>query len=239
MVKKYSWVIPTKAELKELVDDDQIESLTIKVTCELIEPMLGTIPKNPKIFTDFVSQKMGDFQGEKLKTMEEFDEEVESCPDKVEKSATGFHKDTFGLCIYNYMILGNIKANLFILMSNGLGKVLNYKKSTDLFVKVNPRKIRFYDHKDEDEKPLMSPDGQIERSLRVQTAKGERVALAKSDYIEAKTRFKFEVRLLRNDRGLDMEMLVNAIKMGKENGLGQWRGSGGYGKYKILSLKYV
>ncbi len=237
MTKKYSWVIPTKGELKELLDEDQIESLTIKVTCELIEPMLGTVPKNPKIFTDFVTEKMGEFQGKPLKTMEELDEEIESCPDETEKAATGFHKDVFGLLIYNYMILGNIKSNLWILMCNGLGKVLSYKKSCDLFVKVGPRKIRFY--RDAEEEPLMQPDGAIERSLRAQTAKGERVTLAKSDYVKEKTRFKFKVKLLRNDRGLDMEMLVNALKMGKENGLGQWRGSGNYGQYRILSLKYV
>lgn len=235
MAKKYSWVIPTKSELKELIDEDQIEYLTIKVTCEFIEPMLGTVPKNQKIFTDFVSEKMGNYQGKPLKTMEELEEEIESCPDD-EKGATGFHKDTFGLFFYNYMILGNIKQNIFILTCNGLGKVLAYKKACDLFINVSPRKVRPYRGDDE---TLMQPDGSIERPLRAQTAKGERIVLAKSDLIEAKTRFKFEVKLLRNDRGLDMEMLVNAIKMGKENGLGQWRGSGNYGQYRILSLKYI
>jgi hypothetical protein len=29
------------------------------------------------------------------------------------------------------------------------------------------------------------------------------------------------------------------LKFGKYNGLGQWRGSGGYGKYKLLSVEYI
>jgi len=235
-MKKYPWEVPTKGELKEILIDDPIESIEIKVTAELIELMLGTVPKNKKIFTDFVSEKMGEFQGKPLKTMKELDEEIESAPEDIEKTATGFHRDTFGIFIYNYMIIGNIKANLFVMMSNGQGKVLNYKKASDLFLSVNPRKIRFYRNEDE---PLMQPDGSLERSLRAQTPRGERTFLAKSDYIEAKTRFKFNVKLFRNDRGLTPEMVVNALKFGKFNGLGQWRGSGDYGKYKILSLKYV
>lgn len=238
-MKKYPWNVPTRVELNEIIVEDKIEKVDIKVTAELIEPMLGTVPKNKRIYSDFVAEKMGDFNGKKLKTIEEYDEEIESCPEDNEKTATGFHSDTFGIFIYNYMILGNIKSNLFVLMSNGVGKVLNYKKSGDLFCKVNPRKIRFYRTEGLDEKILMEPDDSMERSLRAKTPKGDRTFLAKSDIVFEKTRFRFNVELLRNDRGLTPEMVVEALKMGKYNGLGQWRGSGSFGSYRILSLKYA
>jgi hypothetical protein len=235
-MKKYPWTVPTRAELNDILADDVIESTRIKVTAELIEPMLGTVPKNEKIFTDFVTEKMGNYQGKPLKTMQELDEEIESCPKEIDKTATGFHKDTFGVFIYNYMLLGNIKSNVFMLMCNGATKVLHYKKAADLFCKVYPRKIRFFT---EDDTHLINSDGSLERSLRAKTPKGDRICLKKSDIINSGTRFKFEVKLLRNDRGLTTETIVNALKLGKHNGIGEWRGSGGYGKYKLLSLKYA
>ncbi len=236
-MRKYDWLVPTRKELTEILDGEQVEQITVKVAAELLEPMLGTVPNNKQLLTDYITEKMGDFQGHPIKDMAELEEEIESCPEDGETPTTGFHKDVFGIFIYNYMIVGNIKANIYCLMCNGFGKVLNYKKSADLFIKVNPRKIRFY--RDDEDTPLMQPDGAIERSIRAQTAKGERTFLAKSDIVNAGTRFKFEVTLFRNDKGLTPEFLVQALKFGKNNGLGQWRGSGGYGKYKILTLKYV
>lgn len=234
---KVPWIVPTRSELTEIIaDDDQIESVKLKFTAQLTEPMLGTVPKNKKIFTDFVQEKMGEFQGKPLKTEGEMQEEIESCPDACEKTSTGFHTDVFGIFIYNYMILGNIKANIACLISNGLCKVNAYKKASDLFVKVGPRKIRFY--RDEDEHPIQYADDTLERSIRAMTAKGERVFLGKSDVVNAGARFKFEVELIKNDRGLIPEVLVQALKFSKHNGLGQWRGSGGFGRFKLLSVKY-
>ena len=232
------WVVPSRKELDEIVEDEnQIESIKIKVSAKLIESMIGTVPKNKKIFTDFVQNKMGEYQGRPIKTAAEMNEEIESVPNACEKTATGFHNDVFGVFIYNYMILGNIKANIYCLTANGFCKVLAYKKSTDLFVKINPRKIRFY--RDDEENPIQYADDTIERSIRAQTPKGDRVFLGKGDVINRNSKFKFEVELFKNDKGLTPEVLVEALKFGKYNGLGQWRGSGGYGKYKLLSVKYI
>lgn len=234
MATKYPWKVPDDKELSKIVDSDTIEEVKISVTAELIEPMLGTVPKNEKIFTAYVAEKMGDFQGHPIKSIEEYDEEIESCPKDLEDAATGFHRDDKGIFIYNYMILGNIKSNLFICMSNGQGKVLNYKKSADLFLNIRPRKIRF----ERDAKLIVDPDDSMERSLRAQTPKGERTFLAKSDIVDAGSRIKFDVVLMKNDRGLTPEMVVKSLKVGKKVGLGQWRGSGKYGSFKLLSVKY-
>jgi hypothetical protein len=233
-----SWIVPSRKELDEIVEDEnQIESIKIKISAKLIESMIGTVPKNKQIFTDFVQNKMGEFQGKPIKTAAEMNEEIESVPNACEKTATGFHSDVFSIFIYNYLILGNIKANLYCLISNGFCKVHYYKKSADLFIKIKPRKIRFY--RDDDEHPLQYADGTIERSIRGQTPKGERVFLGKGDVINRDSKFKFEVELFKNDKGLTPEVLIEALKFGKHNGLGQWRGSGGYGKYKLLSVKYI
>lgn len=236
MPKSYSWNVPTRAGLQEIVADNPFESVEISVTVELKEKLLGTIPNRKQVFIDHIADKMGDFQGKPLKTIEEYDEEVATVPKEVSDAATSFHSDTFGIYIYNYMLLGNIKSNIFCIMANGVCKVLHYKKTADLFCKVFPRKIRFIK---DDDSTLFEPDGSFERSMRVDTIKGPRTFIAKSFYVEKKTRLKFNVKIYRNDRGLTPEVVVNALKFGKENGLGQWRGSGNFGQYKILSLKYV
>ena len=233
-----NWIVPSRKELDDIVEDEnQIESIKFKISAKLIESMIGTVPKNKQIFTDFVQNKMGEFQGKPIKTAAEMNEEIESVPNACEKTATGFHNDVFGVFIYNYMILGNIKANIYCLTANGFCKIRAYKKSTDLFVKIYPRKIRFY--RDDEEHPLQYADNTIERSIRAQTPKGDRVFLGKGDVINRNSKFKFEVELFKNDKGLTPEVLIEALKFGKHNGLGQWRGSGGYGKYKLLSVKYI
>jgi hypothetical protein len=233
-----NWIVPSRKELDEIIEDkNRIENVKIRFSSKLIEPMIGTVPKNKKIFTDFVQNKMGDFQGLPIKTEDEMKEEIESVPNACEKTATGFHSDVYGIFIYNYLILGNIKANIYCLMSNGFCSVKAYKKSTDLFVKVEPRKIRFY--RNDEEHPIQYADDTIERSIRAQTPKGDRVFLGKGDVINRNAGFKFEVQLFKNNKGLTPEVLVEALKFGKYNGLGQWRGSGGYGKYKLLSVKYI
>lgn len=235
MKKKPDWSIPSRKELQEFVRDKKdIERIKISVIIELIEPMLGTVPKNPNILTDFVTEKIGDFKGHPIKTEDELNQELETAPKEIDRCSTGFHRDTFGLLIYNYMILGNIKKNLFVLICNGHSRVWAYKQTADLFCKVYPRRIRPY----REDAVIMEPDGSIERSINIETYKERFNALTKSDILDKKTRFKFDIKLFRNDRGLDLETLVAALKHGEENGLGRWNASGGYGKYKIISLKY-
>jgi hypothetical protein len=75
----------------------------------------------------------------------------------------------------------------------------------------------------------------MERALRAMTAKGERTFISRSDYIDEGALFSFDVKLIKNKNYLTSTTLLKAIKLGEEYGLGQWRGSGGYGAYKILS----
>lgn len=174
-------------------------------------------------------------------------EETKTVPEEA-SGWTGFHTDEEGIFFYNYMLIGNIKSNLKLLGdSNAIPAIRAFKKASDICIAIEPRRIRFY----EDKKPiankefykkdgntyrLVKPISTMERPLRASTPQGERVTLTRSDIVETGTRFEFSIKLFRNNYGLTPEILIKAIKAGEIHGLGQWRGSGGYGTFKILSV---
>lgn len=193
--------------------------------------MLGTVPQDKELFTNFVAEKMATYQGHPIKSEEDLDEEMDTYPEG--RGATSFHRDNDSVFIYNYMILGNIKANLKMLMDNGaIPKITNYKKVADLYLEVFPRRVRFH----RDGELIKTIDGTLERSIRGFTAKGERTFLSKSDYISEGARFSFQIKILRNINGMTPAAVVEAAKLGKIHGLGQWRGSGKYGKYRLINV---
>jgi hypothetical protein len=135
---------------------------------------------------------------------------------------TGFHKDEEkGLFIYNYMIKGFLKC-----AGNNLKDQLNMvalRAKIDELVLVGPRMI--YLGKE-------NADGILERPLRAQTAKGPRVALAKSDYIDAGTEINFEVEVVKSPL-LPPEVIVELFQYARIKGLGQFR-NGGYGQAEVV-----
>lgn len=211
---------PTKKEITKIFDNDVVDFKKFHFEAELIRNFLGTVPRDKNIYSSYIASLTED---------KDLRKEEEGTIDEIEeKGWTGFHKDDDGVFFYNYMILGNIKANLKILIDSGsVTKVTAYKKVCDTFIKVYPRRIRF--------KGKKYPDGSMERSLRAMTAKGERTFISRSDYIEEKTKFEFELKLIKNKNNLTSTTLLKALKLAEEYGLGQWRGSGGYGQFKILS----
>lgn len=193
--------------------------------------MLGTVPSDPELFSNFVAEKMTTFQGYPIKGESEYNQEMSTFPEG--RGATSFSRDSESIFIYNYMLLGNIKANLKILMDNGaIPKITNYKKVGDLFLEVGPREIRFH----RDGELIKEPEGTLERPIRGFTAKGERTFLGKSDIIREGARFSFQVKILRNINGMTPAAVLEAVKLGKVHGLGQWRGSGKYGKYRLINV---
>jgi len=72
----------------------------INVKLTLIEPMLGTIPKNKEIYAKYIADKTTEIN--KL-------EEVETVTEVEESGWTGFHSDEEGIFIYNYMLKGFLK----------------------------------------------------------------------------------------------------------------------------------
>ena len=189
------------------------------ITIELTEPMLGTVPKDKTVYASYIASKAPEKTEEEVATVEEIEE----------KGWTGFHIDEEGLFIYNYMIKGFIKAATESSMVNGsIKKIPAYKKWVDRMVHVFPRRIHF---------GVMEPDTFMERPLRAPTPKGERTTVCRSDVMNIGRQISFTIRILNNTKGINTKILKEVFDYGQYYGLGQWRGSGGYGSFKVISME--
>jgi len=168
---------------------------------------------------------------------EDLKEELKTVEDLEKKGHTGFMKDEEGIFIFNYMIKGVIKAACEVCMATGvIDKITAYKKWIDLLVFVNPRKLRFYTTEDLTTF-LKDPDDSLSRSLRVMFRTGPRTTVMKSDLVKAGRYLTFTVDVLKNKKGLNRDSVEQILDYGKLVGIGQWRGSGGYGRFEIISFK--
>jgi len=250
-VESNPWKDLNKDDIQELMGTNVFEHLRytrIAVRIEFIEPCLGTSPKDEKAFC-MIHEKKG-INPEKIqKEMATLDnKDIKNEKDKI--GWTGFHRDDKGLFFLNYVMVGNVKANIENLMENGaIRKVVAYKKWTDRLLSVFPRRIRFMDMEKyktkpdkvlelEEEEQFWLKDAQwfMERPLRGMTAQGERVTIVRSDMVEVGTQFDVSFQLLHNDRGVTPEVLLKALRFGELYGLGQWRGSGKFGAYKVVDV---
>ena len=193
-----------------------------KVKIRLLSEMLGTVPANKDIYTQYIeSKKPGEIEDVEVGTVKENDE----------RGYTVFHQDEKGLFVYDYFIKGFFK-NAGNVLKDEL-KIKNLKsKLTDLLF-VMPRKIYFKKKK---------ADGILERSLRAQTQMWPRVTLIKSDFIDSGTELEFELHLVAGRQGKDgsaelkVDLLEKLLEYGAYQGLGQFR-NGGYGRFEVISIK--
>lgn len=191
----------------------------------LLTDMLGTVPKSPEIYKDYIETK-------KPVTVEE-DEYL--TVEKIEdKGWTGFHSDDRGLFIYDYMIRGMLK-NAGEVLQQGIEvekekkgvvskeKLRGIRGKIDKYVFISPRRI--YLGKRE-------PDGYVERPLRAMTMQGPRVSLARSDYVKEGLEIEFEIELIKN-KEITWDIIEKLLSYGKYCGLGQFR-NGSYGRFEVL-----
>jgi hypothetical protein len=205
---------------------------------ELTECMLGTVPKNPKLYEDFI---LGKIKPEDLTSVQK--EEIESVEKAEERGWTGFHRDRKGPFIFDYMIKGFLKsAGEALRVQSG---VTNLKHKITTFAFVQPRKLYFDEESALNDEELrdwlpnvkidmLSPEGEkkmpeLERPLRAQTMQGPRVTLARSDLLAPGTKIKCQIRLLKSE--ITEKILDFLLQYGEFQGLGQWR-SGGFGQFK-------
>ncbi len=197
-----------------------------KVALEFIEPLLGTVPKNKDIFEDYILTKAPpDVEKEKL------DAEMETVGDIEEKSWTGFHTFPTGApFLYDYVIKGFFKDACSMLRRGGAGKLssklTSHKKIIDGLLFPNPRMIPLGVNVDD-----MSV---LDRPLRAATTKGERVALARSDFCPKGTVCEFTLRTLGS--AISAKLLREWLDYGRLRGLGQWRNAG-YGAFTFTLTK--
>ena len=190
------------------------------------EPLLGTLSGNKEIAEEFINSKHPNGVSE---------EESECHPDEeLEKSSTIFARDDGKIMLWDYQVKGFFKEACEQMVHSGtmtkeelkkyrLTQYL-YKKTIDKQIFVTPRKIH-----------LLLPEGAkpgfVERPLRGQTMRGERICLARSESVPAGTKFDIEIHCL--NKKLE-KFIPQWLTYGALLGLGQWRSSG-MGRFEFTS----
>ena len=194
----------------------------MKVQLTFIEPLLGTLSGNKEIAEEFINSKHPDGHSE---------EESEAHPDEeLEKSSTIFARDGDKLMLWDYQFKGFFKEACEQMINSGTMKKEDlkgpnnslrltnylYKKTIDKQIFVMPRKIHL-------ELPEGAKHEFIERPLRGQTMRGERICLARSESVPAGTSLEIEVVCLN----VKLELFIEKwLTFGALFGMGQWRSSG-------------
>ena len=198
----------------------------MKVKITLTNEMLGTKSDDPEVFGTYIASKCedDDLRKQELQVAE-----------NIEKRGTSVfhrHPETGELIIWDYMVKGFLKAagdSIRVASNNKKAsddeekpkpgrtkKWGSIKSKIDQFVRVRPRMI-----------PLgkTDPDGVCERSLRVNTAQGPRVTVARSEVVNEKTSFEVEIDVY-SGAPITEDMLTQILDFGGWTGLGQWRNAG-------------
>lgn len=187
-----------------------MKEITVRIT--FTEGILGTLPNNEELFTEFIHSKAPD-----AATLA--DEVAALGGDEVtEKGTTVFPRTDDGKpFLYDYQILGFFKdtcGGLKRVQGTESSKIKAYKKEIDKLIFIKDRRN------------IIEGDYEVgicERPLRAQTMQGERVSLARSEEIPAGAEVQFTIILL-------MDSHENAVRewldYGRFSGIGQWRNSG-------------
>lgn len=198
--------------------------LNVKLT--FTEEILGTLPGNPEIFTDYIASKapVVETKDGEIATDPDTEEEIkaisidEAVDEALQKSITIFPKDENGNpFIYDYQVKGFFKDACGMLKrvpGTKSSKIKAYKKEIDGLIFL------------EDRKNMLSVNGEIgicQRPLRVSNATGERTTLAVSETIPAGTTIELGIKYMVDSQ---KELIKEWLNYGSLHGIGQWRNSG-------------
>jgi hypothetical protein len=200
----------------------------MKVKLTFIEPLLGTLSGNKQVAEDFIVAKHPDGMSK-----DEMDALID-VPEALQKASTYFSRFDEKPHLWDYQVKGFFKGGCAALISTGewtkealkkfrLTQYL-YKKTIDQLVFVYPRIIPL---------DLAGDLTFIERPLRAETIKGERIALARSEAAPVGTAIEIEVRWLNDNLE---EWIRRCLDYGELVGLGQWR-NGSYGRFTWEELQ--
>lgn len=200
-----------------------MKEMKIKIT--FIEPVLGSQPADPEVYSKFIAANAPD-----AKTMKEEIEEMGKTKYE-EKTMTVFPRTADGKpCILDYQIKGFFKDSCSSLqkmkdedMSRESCKIKAFKKVIDGNIFPYPRKSEIIF------------DGEIsnlQRPLRAQTMQGERICLANSEMIPAGAYFFATIKFPDKLEPVIREWL----DYGELKGLGQWRNAG-WGRFTWEEVK--
>jgi hypothetical protein len=212
-----------------------------RVKIRLTSNILGTVPRTQGVYRAYISQvarqalvKSGKLANGQAATEEAIDhciaESEQSVREVEERGWTGFHQDDEGVAfLYNYHVRGFLAESARRQNPLVVGNT-TYKQAQDKikgYVFVLDRYIY-----------LGRVDGVVERPLRAMTAMGPRIALARSDYIEAGKELTFHVAILGNvfKEEHHVPILRQLLAYGELQGLGQWR-TGGHGQFVTQEIQ--
>jgi hypothetical protein len=217
----------------------------LKVRITFTEQLLASASGNPELHEEFIAARVANDRTKTLAQQQENSgEEVavaQSVAEVVEKTSTIFHRDETGLFLWDYQWRGFFKERIGTLCELGEMKHISkwtYKRVVDQALFVSPRRI----YLTSEGAAVKKPDGTLQRPLRASTMQGDRVALARSEYVDAGTQCEFTVKLLITSnaksawRDLDVDLVRSCLDMGQNSGHGQWRG-GGYGRFTWEEVK--
>ena len=196
--------------------------LNYDVEVELTEPLLGTVPKNKEVYTQYIESKRPEDQAPGGAVAE-----AETVEDLEEKGWTGFHSDETGLFVYDYYIKGFFKNAANILKDEF--SVPAFRSKINDYVFVYPRRVHLGG--------LKEPSDILERPIRVMTMQGPRVSIIRSDLVAAGTVIKFRLEYIENKK-FKPEFLEQLMEYGKRQGFGQWR-NGSYGRFVVKKFELV
>lgn len=186
----------------------------MKVRVTFTEEVLGTASSKPDIHSEYIASKAPDAPTKEQEVAALGAEEV------IENDMTIFPKDENGNPIFwDYQIRGYFKEACSFLKKMDIDtkskKLKAHKKEVDGLVMIAERKIPIHLN--------LGKVGNCQRSLRAQTAQGERIALANSETVPAGSYIDFTVQCLN---GKDLDLVKEWLDYGVFHGMGQWRNSG-------------
>lgn len=141
--------------------------------------------------------------------------------------------------ISTHMFLGNLKENLKIIVNNG-DKVLNSKVAVGETMALDVKPVEKFVSPNCDVK--READGTpflLERPICFDQMGKKVTAIALSEVVPEGAEYKVHLRV-RSASPITEDILKKLLDLGKSNGMGQWRGSGGKGQYafKLNKVDY-
>ena len=191
----------------------------MKVKLTFTDSVLGTLSGNKELAKEFIVTKHPEGASK-----DEMDALVD-VPEALQKASTYFSRDKHNHPIlWDYQVKGFLKGACSALINTGRWKKEDlkkyrltqylYKRTIDQQVFVYPRQI-----------PLILAGDLffVERPLRAETMKGERIALARSEAAPVGSDITCEIRWLNENL---KDWVKEWLDYGAFIGIGQWRSSG-------------
>lgn len=194
----------------------------MKVRLTFIQELLGSASPHPDIQAKHVSKHAPD-----APTLAE-EVEASSVEEVIEKTMTVFPRRDGVPINWDYQYKGYMKscaAYLARMANTHSATLVAYRKVIAGTIFVSPRAI-----------PFVIPEGEemgnLQRSIRVETMQGPRVALANSETLPIGTTTEFTIHYPKlKAKGVDLEACIREwLNYGVFHGHGQWR-NGGFGRF--------